>query len=147
MLPTLQERGVEMEIALDEGIRFTGDEDQIQKILGNLMQNAARFSPKDGTIRLEGTLQGEMVVIRVADEGPGIPAEIRNTIFERFASSAVRTHKRGAGLGLAVAKALATLHGGTLELDNSVEKGATFVCRLPVRHDTDASRPVLTAAE
>ncbi|MEN0040248.1 MAG: ATP-binding protein [Pseudomonadota bacterium] len=147
VLPVLQERGVDLRIELDGDIGFMGDADQIQKILGNLLQNAARFSPKSGTIHLEGSVQSDMVVIRVADEGPGIPADIRDTIFERFASSAVRTHKRGAGLGLAVAKALAGLHGGALDLDTSVEEGATFICSLPIAHDQGASRPMLNAAE
>ncbi|EFL89872.1 PAS domain-containing sensor histidine kinase [Ahrensia sp. R2A130] len=147
VMPALKDRGLALEINVEDDTRFVGDSDQIQKILGNLLQNASRFSPKGGTIRLDGVTSGDDVVIRIADEGPGIPAEIRDTIFERFSSSAVRSHKRGAGLGLAVAKALCGLHGGALELDSAVEEGATFICRLPIRHDAEASQPMLSAAE
>lgn len=147
LMPAMQDRDLDLKINVEDDTGFVGDSDQVQKILGNLLQNAARFSPKGSTIQLNGATSGDEVVIRIADEGPGIPAEIRDTIFERFASSAVRTHKRGAGLGLAVAKALASLHGGTLELDGTVDEGATFICRLPLHQDGETSHPILSAAE
>jgi len=110
--------------------RVVGDRDQIARLVGNLVDNAARHARSTVTFSL--VEEGAAVVLRVGDDGPGIPEEDRGRVFERFARlDAARTPGRGGtGLGLAIARDIAEAHGGTLTLDGA-GPGATFVLRLP----------------
>jgi signal transduction histidine kinase len=107
-----------------------GDPDQLARVVGNLADNAARHARSTITVSL--VERDGRVVLTVEDDGPGVPAEDRERIFERFARvDAARTSgEGGTGLGLAIARDLAEQHGGTLALDPSAD-GARFVLTLP----------------
>lgn len=110
-----------------------GDPGGIQRILGHLLSNAIAFSPGGARIRLQTAADGEAGLVRVSDDGPGIPEAERERVFERFTRCANQPTggEPSAGLGLSVARGLAEAMGGTLRLEPGAGPGATFVLRLP----------------
>jgi len=113
---------------------FTGDEDLIRRLILNIADNAVRYAPSGSAVRIALDLTGHHYAISVSDDGPGIPADIRPRIFERFYRvDAARTHGKdgGAGLGLALARWIARVHGGDVDLAASSRAGSTFVITLP----------------
>ena len=114
---------------------WTGDEDLIRRLVGNLVDNAIRHSPRGGTVRLSLEDAPAQFTIVVKDEGPGIAPEMQPHIFERFFRvdrSRSRGRKDGgAGLGLALARWIAHVHGGEVSLTESSEAGSTFTVSLP----------------
>ena len=113
---------------------FTGDEDLVRRMIGNLIDNAVRHAPPGSTVRVDMDETPHGFAIAVRDQGAGIPLEIREHIFERFyrgdASSRFGAHD-GAGLGLALARWIAIAHGGDVMLARSSPSGSTFVISLP----------------
>lgn len=113
-----------------------GDGDRIQQILFKLMSNAVNVSPDGGTIEIQARRDADMIEVSVSDQGPGIPADSRSTIFQRFETVQGAERKRGAGLGLSIVKSFTELHGGSVHVEDADTKGARFVCRLPVEPQT-----------
>lgn len=120
-----------------EDLTLEGDRERLQQVVTNLLQNAIRHSPPDGEIRLEAYPVDDDVVIEVVDEGPGIAKEYRERIFERFArghgaghSSSAGTTSGGTGIGLAIVRWAVDLHGGHIEVADTV-RGATMRVTLP----------------
>ncbi len=112
-----------------------GDGSRLTRVMENLVENAVSFSPPGGLVQVAATRDGDDVVIRVEDEGPGVPPEAREAIFNRFHSDrpAGEEFGRHSGLGLAIAKAIVEGHNGTIvatDRDNA-SSGARFVIRLP----------------
>jgi two-component system sensor histidine kinase ChvG len=106
---------------------------RLEQVVENLVDNAAGFSPPGGVVRVSVAKDGGFAVLRVGDDGPGIPREHRERIFDRFFS--FRPHeKKGAhaGLGLSIVKAIAESHGGTVAVSERSGTGACFEVRLPV---------------
>jgi heavy metal sensor kinase len=113
---------------------FTGDEDLIRRLIVNILDNAVRYAPSGSGVRIALDHASDAYAISVSDDGPGIAPEIQPRIFERFYRvDAARTHGAdgGAGLGLALARWIAEVHGGTVELAASSRLGSTFVITLP----------------
>ncbi len=112
-----------------------GDEFRLMRIVENLLDNAVSFSPAQGLVQLTTTRSGDEVIVRVEDQGPGVPPELRDEIFRRFTS--VRTDDDQSaghsGLGLAIARAIADGHAGRLEVETRDERdtGAAFILTLP----------------
>jgi two-component system, OmpR family, sensor kinase len=96
----------------------------------NLLDNAATAAPGGGRIRLELDGTPSEALVRVVDDGPGVPPADRERIFERFVRLDGRSGRPGAGLGLAIARGIARQHGGDLRCD-TVERGASFTLLLP----------------
>jgi two-component system sensor histidine kinase ChvG len=112
-----------------------GDGSRLTRVVENLVENAVSFSPPEGLVQVAATRDGDDVVIRVEDEGPGVPPEAREAIFNRFHSDRPDGEEFGrhSGLGLAIAKAIVEGHNGTIiatDRDNA-PNGAKFVIRLP----------------
>ncbi len=107
------------------------DASQIHQALTILLDNAVKFSPPGGTIRVRLQQERDVVEIRVIDEGPGIPPEIQDRIFERFFRAETSRTTPGSGLGLLIARAIAERHGGTLTVTSKPGRGATFRLRIP----------------
>lgn len=103
---------------------------QIQQVLANLLDNAAKYSPAGTDIRVTGGIEGNTFVIRVRDAGPGIPAAEAERIFSKFYRLAGR--RTGTGLGLAICKGLVEAHGGRIALANPGCAGAVFTVSLPL---------------
>ncbi len=96
------------------GIRLLADPDRIVQALVNLLGNAVKFSPRGGSVTVSAEPRGHMALISVIDQGPGIPAEKLDSIFERFTQvdSSDARDKGGTGLGLAITRAIIERHGG-----------------------------------
>lgn len=107
---------------------------RIAQLLDNLISNAVKFTPAGGVVRAGLTAGAASVRVTVADTGPGIPADERPRLFDRFyrTTSAVETGVTGTGLGLAIAKAIAEAHGGTIGLRDEPGPGSTFFVDLPL---------------
>lgn len=113
-------------IAQPTNLNIRGDAGKVGRLLQNLINNSAEAMPDGGEITLRATLDGKLAEIQIEDTGPGVPEEIRDTLFEPFVSHG-KTH--GTGLGMAIAKSVAESHGGTIELAEGA--GACFVIQLP----------------
>ena len=108
--------------------------DRIRQVLVNLLTNAHEYSPEGASIAVMARVIGAEVEIAVSDNGPGIPPDQLEHIFERFVRGEAGLTQRvgGTGLGLPISKSLVELHGGRLEVDSTVDVGSTFSFRLPV---------------
>ena len=130
-------------IAPDLG-KVRADFERLQQIVWNLVSNAVKFTPRQGTVEVIGERIGSSLHIVVRDTGKGIAPEHLGTIFERFRqvdSSSTRVHA-GLGLGLAIAKYLVEAHGGTIQVESEgLGKGATFTVTLPARFDAVSQAP------
>lgn len=124
------------------GLPMFADEELVRRLFLNLIENAVKFTPEDGAIRVGLKGHGDRYSIEVSDTGPGIAPSDQPHIFERF-FRADRTRRRaaGAGLGLAIAKWIAETHGGSLSLERSDESGTTFAVELPVGFTTNDESP------
>lgn len=110
------------------------DRDRLDQVLDNMLSNAIKYSPEGGTIRLELCCDEEHALLRIRDQGIGIPAAGRERLFERFyrGSNVVASEYGGLGIGLALSRELVLKHGGSLVLEATSEKGSTFLLRLPL---------------
>jgi signal transduction histidine kinase len=111
-------------------------------VVVNLLSNAVKFSPPGSVVDVTAEARGDDVEVRVIDHGRGVPASAREVIFERFrqADASDSKAKGGAGLGLAISKAIVEQHGGTIGVDSEEGRGSTFWFRVPrVIHDDEGS--------
>jgi signal transduction histidine kinase len=115
-------------VTIEGSAQVLADADMLRRVFTNLVLNAAHAMEGKGHVGVSVDETETDVVVRVADDGPGIPADMRERIFEPF----VTTKSRGTGLGLPLARRHVEAHGGSLELADTV-RGATFVIRLPRR--------------
>jgi len=113
------------------------DQERVTWVLNNLIENAVRYTPAGGSVRITLEVSGDRVYMRVRDTGIGIPATERGNIFERFyrAGNAIAKENEGNGLGLYIARQIANDHGGELSFaPNADGPGTTFTLSLPVMH-------------
>ncbi len=138
-----------IDLAVTSGTAFLvlGDEVRLRQVIGNLMSNALTHTPdgtpvrvrlRSGTLALPGRPATAAAVLEVADEGPGLPPQQAQRVFERFyrADQARTRQKGGTGLGLAIVAALVAAHGGTVAVDTAPGRGATFRITLPLAPET-----------
>ena len=110
-----------------------GDHARLRQVLGNLIENAVKYSPEGGEVRVSAAAADGAVRIAVRDAGPGIPQEHQRQIFEKFGRADVEGgSKPGTGLGLFIARSIAEAHGGALDVSSDGEPGSTFTLTLPV---------------
>ncbi len=110
-----------------------GDRERLRQVLGNLIDNAVKYSPAGAEVRVGVGVDDGAVRIAVSDAGPGIPAEQQARIFEKFGRAEVPgASKPGSGLGLFISRSIAEAHGGSLEVSSHPGEGATFTITLPV---------------
>ncbi len=111
------------------------DEDKLENVLCNLLANAFKYTPEEGRITVEvRRAEGpeDMAELRVTDSGPGIATEDQPRVFERFFQGRAGGSNKGTGIGLALAREFAELHGGTIALESTPGEGAAFTVRLPL---------------
>lgn len=131
------ERGVMLSMDLDaEASRVSvwTDTQRLQQVLANLISNAIKFSPAQAKVQVTVTCAADRVRITVTDQGPGIPAEFRARIFQKFsqADSSDTRQKGGTGLGLAISRELMERMGGRIGFDSVEGQGASFWIELPL---------------
>ncbi|MBE9160593.1 two-component sensor histidine kinase [Nodosilinea sp. LEGE 06152] len=123
------------EVSLPEGTALVqGEPGLLRQAIANLLDNACRYTPAGGSIRLIGQLQPRWVCIRVEDSGSGIPAENLPHIFERFYRVDKERSRQagGVGLGLAISRQIVELHGGQIKATSQMQQGSQFQIRLPL---------------
>lgn len=105
---------------------------EIAQVLMNLGDNAIKYTPAGTAIHIEVSRQGESLLLAVRDQGPGIPAEDIERVFERFWRADRPGMSAGAGIGLTISRGLVEAHGGTIDVASEPGQGATFTVRLPL---------------
>jgi PAS domain S-box-containing protein len=134
--PAAEAKQIRIQTVLSSGSGpILGDAERLQQVIWNLLSNAVRFTPKEGTIRISLDRVESQVELRVADNGMGIKEAFIPHLFERFtqADSSITRSGGGLGMGLAIVKSLVELHGGVVSASSPGEgKGATFVVKLPI---------------
>ncbi len=131
-----------------EALRLVADRERLRVVLDNLLSNAIKYSPHGGTIFVRTQVVGDHIQFEVQDQGPGIPPEEAERVFESFyRGAASETSKiKGTGLGLAIVREYVQAHGGTVEVVGAGEPGARFRVRLPARR-RDEAKTASPAAE
>ncbi len=115
---------------------------EIEIVLRNLLENAEKYSPSDGIIRLEAWAEEDAVHFRVTDQGPGIPPEDRERVFEHFyRGNGGRLQTPGTGLGLAICKRIVEAHGGRIWVEDAPAEGAAFHFYIPLRKSRGKTAP------
>jgi len=127
LAPQLEIAGVRMVVSIAEHVKVNCPDDQLHRLLLNLLTNAIQALPEGGDIALVAIVHDDEVEISVADNGPGVDPEVRAVLFEPFRTSKAR----GAGLGLALCKKIVDGCGGTIEVGDAPEGGALFSVKLP----------------
>jgi signal transduction histidine kinase len=125
-----------LEVQVDQRIgEIVADERKVKQVLLNLLSNAVKFTPEGGRITMSAALNDGLIEVSVADTGIGIAPEDQAAVFEEFrqVGTDYARKREGTGLGLALARRLVELHGGTLSLESELGKGSTFTFTLPVR--------------
>jgi two-component system, NtrC family, sensor histidine kinase KinB len=127
------EKHVKLESHVGGAPVIEADRVQLSWVLSNLVGNALRYTPAEGKIEvLADETQNKLVRLEVADTGPGIPPEVRDQVFERFAQHATPGYEPGAaGLGLAIVKDIVEAHGGRISVESNNGHGSRFVVMLP----------------
>jgi two-component system OmpR family sensor kinase len=128
-------RNIDITLQGQQSASWTGDEELVRRLVGNLLDNAIRHSPAGSVIRINLDESADAYTLSVTDSGSGIPPETQSHIFERFyrvdRARSRRSSDSGAGLGLALARWIANVHGGDVKLSRSSEAGSTFTAILP----------------
>jgi heavy metal sensor kinase len=129
-----KKKGIVLERLAPPGIMVTGDRDALKRAVANLLENAIRYTPAKGRIRMACGRERTWAWITVIDNGPGIAAEHHERVFDRFwrADKARSRAEGGTGLGLAIVRQIARTHGGEVQLRSKPGEGATFVLWLPL---------------
>ncbi len=132
LAPLALERRIDLRSDLPPRMRAAvGDRREVQRILTNLIGNALKFTPEGGHVELAGSFDGAYAVMAVRDDGPGVAADDRSRIFDRFYRVDAQAAVSGTGLGLAIARDLARAMGGDLAVASVHESGSSFVLVLP----------------
>ena len=123
----------EISISAPHGLEIEGVQDELHRLVLNLMENALRHTDPGTAVEASVERSNGHIVLAVEDDGPGIPAELQDKVFERF----FRAHgdrSGSSGLGLAIVRAVAESHQGSVQLEPPLDgRGARFVVRFPVK--------------
>ncbi|HEU4758388.1 MAG TPA: heavy metal sensor histidine kinase [Dehalococcoidia bacterium] len=133
--PAAQRKGVRLEVVPGRQVHLAADEDLLLQLLLNLLDNAVKYTPPGGEVRVDWEANGAEVALRVRDTGSGIDREHLPHIFDRFyrVDKARSRAEGGAGLGLSICRWIAEAHGGAISVESAPpEKGSTFSVRFPL---------------
>lgn len=122
---------LEVDYSSDGVAAVSGDRLALERVFTNLLSNAVKFTPDDGQITIRVGQDGAHAVVAVSDTGPGISAEDLPLLFTRYCQAAHGRSVGGTGMGLFIVKSLVEAHGGSVSVDSTVGRGATFTVRLP----------------
>jgi signal transduction histidine kinase len=126
-------RGLKLDLSLpDELPMVMGSPIRLRQMIGNLIENAIKYTPSGGHVRVEGEAEAEQVILRVRDDGPGIPPADQPYLFDKFyRASNVPDDLSGTGLGLSIVKSIVDNHGGRIWVESKLGEGTTFTVVLP----------------
>jgi signal transduction histidine kinase len=127
--------GRRLESQLERPLPLQGNPDELHRLVRNLLENAVRHTPEQTTVELTARRDGDEALLEVLDDGPGIPEEMEDQVFDRFVRGdgpADTAGGGGSGLGLAIVRAVAESHGGSVSAGKSTYGGARFSIRLPL---------------
>ena len=146
MRPMAEKAGVTLTV-VPLAAHVWADPDRLLQVFTNLLSNAIKFAPAASEVRLGGVLEGEEVLLRVQDQGRGIPPDKLESIFERFhqVDASDSREKGGSGLGLAICRSIVAQHAGKIWADSVLGQGSTLSVRLPVLCRASVSRVPLSA--
>ena len=132
--PLIEEQRHTLATDVARGLEVDGDLTRLSQVVANLLNNAAKYTPPGGHLFVGAAREGGAVVLRVKDDGSGIPAALLPRVFDLFAQGqqSIERARGGLGLGLAIVRSLVELHGGTVEArSDGPGRGSEFVVRLP----------------
>jgi signal transduction histidine kinase len=138
-----EDQAITLTLSTPQSVPVYGDRAMLQQAIANLVDNAIKFSPSSGTVELRATV-ADRVTVSVADHGPGIPLPERTKATERFYRGETARNTPGSGLGLSLVQAVATLHDGTLRLEEN-DPGLRAVLTLPNPDDAEIRGHVAVA--
>jgi len=131
-----KDAGVSFDVAGADALpSLRGDPDKLAQLFLNVLDNAVKHSPRGTTVHVRGSRDDGAVIVRVRDSGSGLPQGAQTRLFQRFYRGE-NAQRDGAGLGLAIAQAIAQAHGGSIRASNVEGGGAEFAVRLPVAKKT-----------
>jgi signal transduction histidine kinase len=140
--PLLEEKGIVVESVIEAALLpVQADADWLHQVLTNLLANAVKFSPDGGKIRLSGKRNGKFALISVADEGPGIPPDRLEQVFDRFhqVRDPQKSHPLGTGLGLTISREIVERLGGKIWVESELGAGTVFYFTIPFAEQMDGS--------
>ncbi len=127
--PDAEKRGIRLELNWSPDLPPVNvDPHLMYQVLNNLVKNSLEAMTDSGSIDIEGRIEGENLLVRIEDTGPGIEQDTVEQIFDPFFTT---KGKKGTGLGLSIVKTIMEAHRGTIECQSKLEKGTTFILRLP----------------
>jgi CheY-like chemotaxis protein/two-component sensor histidine kinase len=149
--PLCNDHGHDLQLALPlEPIYLYGDANRLAQVVGNLVNNACKFTPRGGSVHIHAERDRQSAIIRVRDTGIGLAADQMPRIFDIF-SQILPSRDRsrdGLGIGLNIVKKLVELHGGTIEARSAgIDQGSEFVIHLPIADQASPDRPTGTVNE
>lgn len=128
----VQDKAIAAGIELSEGAVVRGDRDKLSRVLGALLGNALKYSDRGGHVEVRVRRTAAGTELAVSDDGPGIPPQAHDQVFQRFGQAAGEAQRPGTGLGLYFCRLVVEAHGGTIAVDNRPGRGATFRFTLPL---------------
>ena len=138
--PVAERAGLRIVTDLAPVVQMRGDASKLSQIVYNLVDNAVKYTPEGGEIRVSLALKGRSAVLTIADDGIGIPPEEQAHVFDRFyrVDKARSRATGGTGLGLSIVRQMVQLHGGSITLNSQPGSGSVFTVELPVRKEDNA---------
>jgi heavy metal sensor kinase len=126
-----EEKGVRISVQAPDSVAVNGDRNRLRQVVANLVDNALKYTPAGGEVRLEARQEGNLAMIEVADNGMGIDPDDLPRIWDRLFRGDRSRSERGLGLGLSLVQAIAEAHGGHVGVDSAPGRGSRFTVRLP----------------
>ena len=143
-----RDKHLNLSVKFDNDLRpVLGDDDQLRRVLWNLISNAIKFTPRGGNVTVTSRMRKNEVSMAVTDTGPGIPEEELPSLFSEFRRLKGTEHTEGTGLGLFIVKTIVEGHGGTVAVESKNGVGATFTILLPSSKESGAMQSSSAAKE
>ena len=133
--PKWSRKQIKFNIGLPQ-VYFTGDEDLLSQVWANLIENAIKFTPDNGSVSIAMQTQKNCIQVEISDNGVGMDEETRRRIFEKFYQGDSSHAKEGNGLGLSIVKRIIEMHGGKANVESAPNKGTKFTVWLPTRNES-----------
>jgi signal transduction histidine kinase len=136
IMPIAEQKKVLINYKISDGLKLCGDRSSLREVIAVLLDNAVKYSPPNKEVMVKVSAHQSDVIIKVTDHGPGINKKDLDNIFDRFYRSDKARDKNqnsGYGLGLSIAKKIVGLHNGEISARSQINKGSTFIVRLPIK--------------